>query len=209
MQITCADTDEPRFRDLGFHIIEREGALVRLEDHEANYAHDGKLPTEMVYTGHHGAGGNYEGGDFACDGKEFAFVPAGMDGGVVVMLHDDGTVSPDDLQRWLRYVAVRDRSNVALDELRTQAAPEPATIDVPALMKRAADAAACDEWLSGKLHEAARAWVRSIESELPRELTDIECEQIIEAYKDGYFTPVTANTTTETENAYADYPTDD
>ena len=209
MNITCAATDEPRFNELGFHIIEREGALVRLEDHEASYAHDGKLPTDMVYTGHHGAGGNYEGGDFACDGTEFAFMPSGMDGGVVVVLHDDGTVSPDDLQRWLRYVAVRDKANAALDELRTQNAPEPVPIDVPALMKRAADAASCDEWLSGKLHEAARSWVRSIESELPRELTDSECEQIIEAYKDGYFTPVTTNTQTETENQHADYPTDD
>jgi len=69
MTITCAATDEPRFRDLGFRIIEREGALAELEDNEANYAHDAKLPTDIVYTGHHGAGGDYEGGDIACDGK--------------------------------------------------------------------------------------------------------------------------------------------
>ena len=209
MNINCAATDVPRFKDLGFHIIEREGALVMLEDHEASYAHDGKLPTDIVYTGHHGAGGNYEGGEFACDGTEFAFMPAGMDGGVVVVLHDNGTVSPDDLQRWLRHVAVRDRANAALDELRKQSAPEPVPIDLPVLIKRAADAAASDEWLSGKLHEAARAWVRSIEGELPRELTDTESQQIIEAYRDGYFMPVVAIAQTETENQHADYPTDD
>lgn len=197
MNITCAVADEPRFNELGFHITEREGALVRLEDHEANYGHDGKLPTDIVYTGHHGTGSDYEAGDLACDGKEFAFMPAGMDGAVVVVLHYDGTVSPDDLQRWLRYVAVRDRANAALDQLRKQAAPEPVPIDLPTLMKRAADAASCDQWLIGKLHEAAYSWVRSIQSELPRELANIEREQIIEAYKNGHFTPFTPNTKTE------------
>jgi hypothetical protein len=194
MQITCADADAPRFKELGFHIAEREGALVILEDHEANYAHDGNLPTDLLYAGHHGAGGNYEGGEFACNGQEFAFMPAGMDGGVIVVLRDDGTVSPDDLQRWLRYVAVRDKANAELDELRRQSEPEPVPIDLSSLLKQAADAAACDQWLSGKLHEAARSWVRSIEGGLPRELTDTEREQPIEAYKDGYFTPVSANT---------------
>lgn len=113
------------------------------------------MPTDIAYSGHHEASGNYEGGEFACDGHEYAFMPAGMDGGVIVVLRDDGTVSPDDLQRWRRYVAVRGKTNVALDELRKQAVPGPAPIDLAVLMQRSEDAAACDQWLSGKLHEAA------------------------------------------------------
>ena len=193
MQITCAATDEPRFKALGFHVVEREGALVTLEDPEANYAHDGSLPIDIVYEGHHSPGGCFEGAQCACDGKEFALMPAGMDGGVIVVLTRDGKVQEDDLNRWLKLMAVLERALPILESLRHQPAPDPTPLDLSPLLQRAAEAGACDEWLAEKLHRAAQSWVGSIRHELPRELTDDEQEQLILAFKDGYLEPSTVS----------------
>ena len=189
MQITCAACDAPRFKPLGFQIAEQEGALVVLEDFEANQAHEGSLPTDLVYEGHHDPGDGYDGAQFACDGQEFASMPSGLDGGFIVMLKDDGALEPEDLARWLKWVEVRKRVQILFETLRLQPHPEPTPLDLAPLLLRAGEAGNADQWLAEKLHQAAEAWVNDLTSKLPRELTDEEREQLIAAYKDGYFEP--------------------
>lgn len=87
MQVTCRRQDQSTFEALGFHLDFEEAPdcpIVELIDEEANYAHHGDLPTKVPFLASHGPGGNYGDGKIACDGRRYAEVEAGHDGGFVV-----------------------------------------------------------------------------------------------------------------------------
>src|ERR1051325_8192342 len=89
MEVTCRRKDVKCFEDLGFAMQDwnnenPDSPTVVMVDEEANYAHSGRMPTNIPYHGHNGAGGCYGESAFACDGERFAEVEAGHDGGYVV-----------------------------------------------------------------------------------------------------------------------------
>ena len=87
MQVTCRREDLPRFEPLGFRLEFEQTTncpIVELVDEEANSAHNGDLPTDVPFLASHGPGGNYGSGLIACDGKCFAEVEAGHEGGFVL-----------------------------------------------------------------------------------------------------------------------------
>ena len=88
MQITCRRQDMQEFEKLGFRYEnwnnEPDAPLVVMLDEEANNAHTGNMPDNIPYQGFNGVGGNYGDGAFACDGKTYAEVETGHNGGFVV-----------------------------------------------------------------------------------------------------------------------------
>ena len=96
MQVTCRRQDESTFEALGFHLEFEQSPdcpIIEMVDEEANYAHNGDLPTDVPFLASHGPGGNYGDGKIACDGNHYAEVEAGHDGGFVVRF-DDTTNQP-------------------------------------------------------------------------------------------------------------------
>ena len=113
MEITCRKQDQKKFEDLGFTAqdwdsLPPDSALVVMVDEEANYAHCGELPSDIPYRGINGAGGEYGHGAFACDGRRFAELEIGHDGGFVIEW-DESTRRPlaQSLKSIRRYLAVR------------------------------------------------------------------------------------------------------
>lgn len=87
MQVTCRRQDQSLFEALGFHLdFEQapDSPIIEMIDEEANYAHNGDLPTKVPFLASHGPGGNYGDGKIACDGKHYAEVEAGHAGGFVL-----------------------------------------------------------------------------------------------------------------------------
>ena len=88
MEVTCRRQDQERFVALGFTAQDwnepSNPALVVMVDEEANYAHSGDMPTDIPYHGFNGGGGNFGDGALACDGKVYAEVETGHEGGFVV-----------------------------------------------------------------------------------------------------------------------------
>ena len=110
MQITCRRIDQDRFQALGFHAeydAPENPPLVELIDEEANYAHYDELPRDLPYHGFHGPGGNYGAHHLACDGKQYADVETGHDGGYLIHWND-ATRQPDEpsLRRIHEYLAI-------------------------------------------------------------------------------------------------------
>lgn len=87
MSVTCRREDKARFEELGF-VLEAESSseslVIELADQESNYAHADQMPANIPYYGIFGAGSCYGAGNIACDGKEYAEVETGHDGGFVV-----------------------------------------------------------------------------------------------------------------------------
>ena len=88
MHITCRREDRELFQLIGFlpeFDQTPDSAIIEMVDEEANYAHAEEMPTNVPYYGHHGSGGNYGQHSLACDGRRFAEVETGFDGGFVVV----------------------------------------------------------------------------------------------------------------------------
>jgi hypothetical protein len=81
MSITCRAQDKHLFEPLGF--VEetiwdnttqqekppKDTGTIEMVDTEANYAHNGDLPTTVPWYGHHYEGGEYPASKLACDGE--------------------------------------------------------------------------------------------------------------------------------------------
>ena len=81
---------------------------MTMVDEEANYAHSGDLPTDILYHGFNGPGGNYGDGAVVCDGRCLAEVETGHDGGFVIVWDEArGHPTAESLRRIRRYVTVR------------------------------------------------------------------------------------------------------
>lgn len=208
MRVTCAAQDASHFKKLGFQIVEREGSVLTLEDDEAFRGHRDRWPADILYEGRHTAGDEFNGAQIACDGNALVSMPCGIDG-VIVVLEPDGNLRKEDRERWLQFVSVRERVKLSLDALRKQPAPEPTPLDLLSLKQCAAQAACGNQWLAEKLHQAAESWVQGVQSDLPREFTDEEREQLIDAYKDGYFEPLGSIQPQPSNSTDAQHPTND
>lgn len=70
-------------------------------------AHYDELPRDLPYHGFHGPGGNYGAHHLACDGKQYADVETGHDGGYLIHWND-ATRQPDEpsLRRIHEYLAI-------------------------------------------------------------------------------------------------------
>ena len=129
MEITCRRQDQERFEALGF-IAQKwnnpasDSPLVVMVDEEANYAHSGNLPTDIPYHGFNGPGGNYGDGVCACDGKEYAEVETGHEGGFVVDW-DKARQGPEphSLRCIRRYLKVRNKVRKMFDGLAKPSKP--------------------------------------------------------------------------------------
>ncbi len=113
MELTCRRQDQKRFEALGFTAQDwkqdRPDLVVMVEE-EADYAHSGKLPTDIPYHGFNGSGGNFGQGSFACDGRTYAEVETGHGGGFVVDWDETrNRPSATSLKNIRRYLKIRDR----------------------------------------------------------------------------------------------------
>jgi hypothetical protein len=88
VQLICRKEDAPRFEAIAFNLQDENAGpgLVEMTDHERNggtcYGED--WPTDIPYTGSAGNGDQYDGCEFACDGKEYREVSTGIQGGYLV-----------------------------------------------------------------------------------------------------------------------------
>ena len=187
MKLTCAASDEALFREFGFHVVERRGGVITMEDPAAPDAHDGYLPWHALYHGSHGPGTQYDGAEFVCNGQAFASVRTGQKGGVIVHLQADGSVADSDLQEWLLFVALRSEVAAVLAELQSQREPSPLLPPFVELRAQAKMAAADDPWIMAMVEQSANEWLSSLQESLSRELTQIEKKQLIDAYRAGHF----------------------
>jgi len=184
MKLTCAASDEALFRELGFHVVERRGGVITMEDPNT---HDGDLPWHALYHGSHGPGAQYDGTEFVSNGQAFASVRTGQEGGVIIHLQVDGTIAESDLQEWLRFVALRSEVATVLAELQSQCEPTPLLPSIGELQTQATMAAANDPWIMAMVLQSANEWLSSLQESLSRELTQTEKEQLIDAYRTGHF----------------------
>ena len=115
MEITCRKQDQERFETLGF--VAQDGddpqppsPLILMVDEEANYAHSGKLPTDIPYHGFNGNGGNFGQGAVACDGSRYAEIETGHGGGFVLDWNEaKQRPSTRSLKSIRRYLQVRNK----------------------------------------------------------------------------------------------------
>ena len=118
MEITCRCEDQKRFEALGFVAQDwnqTSPEQVVMTDEQANYAHYGKLPTDIPYHGHNTAGSEYGPGVVACDGRTFAEAQTGHSGGFVIDVNDR-TQRPSrrSLKSLRAYLQMRQRVRRAL-----------------------------------------------------------------------------------------------
>ena len=123
MELTCKRTDRSIFEELGF-TVESEydewdfPGCVEMVDYEANYAHAGDLPEDVVYFGYHGSGDIHCPEDFACDGQ--TYLEQSTDGlcGFVVWFDDEGNPNPESLAEVKAFVAHRNKVKAILARKR-------------------------------------------------------------------------------------------
>jgi len=115
MQLTCRRQDKKRFEDLGFVAQcwanpDKTTFTVEMVDGEADWAHANELPKDVAYVGFNGPGGNFGDGVFACDGKVYAEVDTGHNGGFVVEWDESkGQPTAGSLRAVRSYLTIRAR----------------------------------------------------------------------------------------------------
>jgi hypothetical protein len=131
MHITCRREDQQLFERIGFHLDfdqSPDSPIIEMVDEEANYAHYDDMPTNRPYFGYNGAGGNYGQSSFACDGRRYAEVETGFDGGFVVVWDAlKNRPTPKSLRAVRRYLHVRDKVQKMFEKLSQPATVEAAT----------------------------------------------------------------------------------
>jgi hypothetical protein len=107
MSVKCRREDRQRFEAMGFQIAwgESENSpVIEMVDEEANYAHYGKMPTDIPYYGTWSAGCEYGPGSLVCDGKDYEEVPASTDGFVMLWSYRWGLPALKSILQVRRYV---------------------------------------------------------------------------------------------------------
>ena len=93
MEVRCLERDKGRFEALGFVVQNVEGDLAVLTDEQANYAHSGKMPMDVLYIGEHADGGDYGAARFCCDGRKYFENPISREGKLMVPATPQGIVT--------------------------------------------------------------------------------------------------------------------
>jgi hypothetical protein len=124
MSVTCRREARGKFEALGF-VLESdplpECPVIEMVDEQANYAHSGKMPTDIPYYGTNGSGSNYGAGDCACDGKEYAEVETGHGSGFMVSWdYKKSRPTPASLTNIRRFIRVHQRAQNLLKKLRAK-----------------------------------------------------------------------------------------
>jgi hypothetical protein len=123
MQLTCREKDRGVFEELGFHVESEWDEsefpnCFEMIDYEANYAHGGELPSDVVYFGTHAAGEGYGAESFACDGKTYLEEVTDDDSGFVVMFDDQGDPDPASLAAVKTFITHRNNVRALLAKER-------------------------------------------------------------------------------------------
>ena len=106
MRVLCKKEHAPIFEKIGFVLQdEPTPGVVEMTDEEANYAHDGKMPTSIPYYGWHGAGGDYGACAFACDGRKLVFTDTNNDSEPTIRVSQGGRPVKGDLAAFRGYEA--------------------------------------------------------------------------------------------------------
>jgi len=88
---------------------------------EANYGFydelEGLSKTSLQFFGNHGMGGTYGPSEFASDGKEFATVETGIEGGYVCNFNTDGTIEESTANEIRKYLEISNRVNKYFDAI--------------------------------------------------------------------------------------------
>jgi hypothetical protein len=71
MQLYCRSEDKAVFEEIGFVFQSERGGTAYMIDEEANYAHAGDLPNDVVFRADYSAGDEYPGGEIVCDGNTY------------------------------------------------------------------------------------------------------------------------------------------
>jgi hypothetical protein len=122
MQVTCRRQDQARFADLGFRLEfeqERGCPVIEMIDEEANYAHSGRMPTDIPYRAEHGSGSNYGEGHIVCDGSRYAEAGGTSDGFVVSWDFRRNKPTPRSLAHIRRFIVIERKAKRLLHALRT------------------------------------------------------------------------------------------
>ena len=124
MRITCRRKDQQLFERIGFHLDfdqTPDSPLIEMVDEEANYAHYDEMPTNIPYSGHNGAGGNYGECSFVCDGRRYAEVATGFDGGFVVQWDSTkNRPAAESLRAVCRFLRVYKKVQAKFEKLSTK-----------------------------------------------------------------------------------------
>ena len=131
MRITCLRKDQELFEEIGFHVDfdqTPDSTIIEMVDEEANYAHYDEMPTNIPYSGHNGAGGEYGESSFACDGRRYAEVETGFGSGFVAQW-DAAKKRPtaESLRAIRRYLHVYDKVQKVFTVLAQTRTPQPTT----------------------------------------------------------------------------------
>jgi len=110
MVVYCLKKDAAVFEDLGF-VLQDDGSspscsvdipvgVVTMVDEEANYAHSGDMPENIVYLSDHSRGFDYGCGGVVCDGKKcIEYETLDIGDWPAVPLRRGGDFDPDYLGR--------------------------------------------------------------------------------------------------------------
>ncbi len=129
MQVTCRRQDRARFEALGFDLEFEESSdspILVMADQEANYAHCNELPADIPYHGHNASGDDYGPGNVACDGTQFADVPATTDGFVIQWDYEAQRPMEKSIEEIRLYIEVREAVGRMFKELAAKARLDPA-----------------------------------------------------------------------------------
>jgi hypothetical protein len=106
-----------RFEELGFSLDadQKPAPVVEMFQEEADYAHEGELPTDIPFYGWHGSGGDYGSCGFACDGARLCYVEMLQNGGPAVEVSERG-IGTESHRRALSYFAALTKAKRMLEQ---------------------------------------------------------------------------------------------
>jgi hypothetical protein len=143
MELTCKLTDRSIFEELGF-TVESEcyewefPGCVKMVDREANYAHAGDLPKDVVYFGTHRHTDILGPEAFACDGHTYLEQLTDGGWGFAVWFDDEGNPTAASLAKVKSFVTHRNNVKSILARKKEgarkarQRSPSPGTNFSPA-----------------------------------------------------------------------------
>ncbi len=116
MEVMCLREHQKRFIVLGFHLDNETENVAIMVDFEANFAHFGKLPTDIPYTAFHSYGGDYGPHLIACDGKRQVEIPGDREGFVIKWNHEENEPGSECMAKIREYLEVISSAQPLLDD---------------------------------------------------------------------------------------------
>jgi hypothetical protein len=121
MSVTCRRRDRERFEKLGFQIEfaeDKNTAVIKLVDQEADYAHYGAMPKDIPYLAGHAAGDDYGPGNIVCDGQHYLAIAASNDGFVVIWDYRRRKPTAQSLTEIRRFIRLERRVKALFKTIR-------------------------------------------------------------------------------------------